>query len=345
MRVITSTDIAKLAGVSQTTVSRVLRGKVREFNISEETAEKVRKVAEAHHYKLNRNARSLASQKSYNIGFAVRELDYLNLQSFSKVISGIIKEGAVRDYNFSVCVLSQDNNLQNLHYLKKIQERTVDGLIIKDTFITDEEIENLKKIGIPFVLMDHDMPYGDFYFINSDYLRAAYLLVEHLAKLGHKDICLCSESSHDGTSEFLRGYQYGISKFGIQNTFEIDFIRGLFTVEGHHVEEIEQALVNRSTAIICQHDHSAATIMKYLQNKGLRVPKDISVVGCGNATEATLSNPALTSIELFQTTAGEQATKLLFDIMDKKKILYRKSLIPVELVVRNSTAPPPKNKK
>ena len=152
-------EIARRAEVTQPTVSYVLNNKWKEKRISSEVKDKILRIAKELDYYPHTIARGLASKKTHNIGIALRSIEYLTEMYFGTIIQGVTYQVGLHDYNMQIEVTDASNeSAKNLYLMKKVKEKTVDGIIILDQAVSDSEIIKLKDMNVPFVLVDRYMP-------------------------------------------------------------------------------------------------------------------------------------------------------------------------------------------
>jgi len=302
---LTINDVAKKAGVSPSTVSRVLNEKP---GISEETRARVLQAAKELGYVPDMSARSLSSGRTHNIGFVVHYRQSLGPRSFyGDVLAGVDEEARARGYHV---IFSADGANKSPGM---VQEQRVDGLILAGCDIPRETVVSLKLQGIPLVLVDNH-----FDKVNSvviDNVGGAYEAVSHLVALGHRKIGFVCEWFGDlSFAERFEGYKKALREHGIP--FDEALVAdGLPRQPDSGCVAARRILERaRPTAIFAANDLTAVEAMRALQEAGLTVPDDVAVVGFDDGVLAPHSHPPLTSVRVFREEMGAAAVRRLLVI-------------------------------
>ena len=327
-------DVAAAAGVSQTTVSLVLNG--RSGHVSEATRQKVLATAEALGYHLNTPARQLASGVTNTIGLVVRKsFEQIAGDSFlGATLHGLASVARASGYRVVVESIAPGEAT----YESLLRAQHVDGLVISGPRADDEELKRLVADGFPIVIHgsrpDLAVPSVD-----VDNVAGARLAVEHLIALGHRRIaCVIFDLSFVAARERLQGYEGALRDAGIA------FDQALIAETGYRVVGPQSAVANLLarddyTAIFAAADMTAAGVLGALRAAGRRVPDDISLVGFDDIPLAEFLDPPLTTIRVPAVQVGEAVGRALLDRLDGHPE-ERRILLPVELMVRASSAPP-----
>jgi len=337
---ITINDVAREAGVSAATVSYILNQKQLNW-ISDKTRHKVLKTVKKLNYHPHAAARGLASKRTQAIGVAVNDIDYLGLLYFSVIISGISRIVGNYDYNlhFTITNKKAKGNKKNLFFMRKVAEKRLDGLIIIDQRIGDQDIMELKKRGFPFVLIDRDIPNQGINAVLTDNKEGIFQATEHLIKLGHKRIGFIVESMKSYKSkEMLAGYRLALSQYGLK--YDKLMLRKTFPTLKKAYKETEELLrlPQRPTAIITSSDIIALQVLAAIKNNGLNVPQDIALVSYNDEPAIAHVEPQLTVVKVPLKKMGELAAETLFNIINTDKTTEeRRILLKPELVIRKSS--------
>ncbi len=336
MKKVTSQDVAKLAGVSRTTVSLVLNN-VPGTHIPESTRQRVLEAARKLHYYPAAAARSLASGKTHVIGLVLCEgPDKVSADAFlPDVMRGIADEVSNHDYTllFRAGVVPGDPN----SYIKLVRGHHVDGLIVSAPRSDDPNLLELARSGFPLVLHGR-LPGSNIPFVDVDNIGGAEKAVNHLIELGHRRIGLITNAPISFTSSKarLKGYRNALEAAGIP--LDEDLIRfGYYLPETGYKAMMELlALANRPTAVFVASDVVAMGALAAIHEKGLKVPEEIAIVGFDDIFASAYTIPALTTVRLPAYDLGKEAARMLFRIMGGEKVDETQVFLETDLVVRKS---------
>jgi LacI family transcriptional regulator len=301
---VTIKDVAKKAGVSITTVSFVLN-KRPDVAISEGVRKRVWDSARELNYHPSALAAGLAGKRTRNIGI-VNYLDdpVISNLFYSFVIEGLIMDPPARNYNVLFSYIeSRYSGYQDLP--KIIREKNVDGAIFLRR-IEPRMVQDVVNRGIPVVLIDPYTPMKNVNTVDIDNRQGGFLAAEHLIELGHKAVA-------SPTFTFQGGYE---------TTRDI------------------LARNKKLTGLLCANDEMAAGVLRAAREAGRKVPDDLSVVGYDNITLGFYTDPPLTTINVAKQYMGKQAVTRLLELVELKDATVRRERVPVDLIVRGSTAKP-----
>lgn len=330
---VTIRDVAKKAGVSISTVSRAFNNY---SDINSETREKILKISEELGYVPNIVARSLVSSKNYRLGLLIEDYDLVGLagqMTFEVVMS--FKNEATRQ-GFETVLLTTTSDMQKSERLDKLfRDKHLDGAFIMGLKMTDEYYNELNEIELPCVLMDIDIKSQMISCIGIDNVKGAFLATEYLIKNGHKNIAFINGSREAFVSyERLDGYNSALNRYGIP--FKDSLVEyGGFTDKG--AERAVEKLFDESndiTAIFCASDIMAIGAINKLNELGLSIPEDVSVVGFDDIFAASFMSPKVTTIKQDRKKIGENAVNLLLNSINGQKT--DRLLMEPELVIRES---------
>jgi LacI family transcriptional regulator len=338
---ITIKDVADHASASMSTVSMVVNGKGYVSDIKrKEVMSSIRKLG----YVPSASARSLASNRTNNIGFILRESHFtLSEPFYTRIFLGAEFESKHQNYYVLLATVA-DNYRQGTDTPRLLKERNVDGIIIAGKVNRDllEEVENS---GIPFVLVDYQ--YKSYPSITIDNRNSGIEAVRYLIGKGHKDIAfLGADIQHPSISERLEGYQLAMMKAGYAETGDLIFIdkHNSPTMQAGYDLGVRMLEAERiPTAVFCANDALALGLMKYAKIKKIRIPEDLAVVGFDDVEGGKFSTPQLTTIRVFKEQIGELALRLLAELLDdvpQMNSKYERSshmlTVPTELIIRES---------
>jgi len=336
MYISTIKDVAKEAKVSIATVSLVINNNNR---ISQDTSKKVLRVVKKLNYQPSRSARGLVSKKTGNIGFILTEEHFLRSEPFySKIFLGIEFEARIHDYYILLATVSP--SFSNGDSLPRfITERNFDGIIIAGK-VPSDLIYSILKYNMPLVFVDYSLMNGDYPTVLTDNIKGGVLATNYLIENGHKNIAFIGgEISHPSIMERLQGYKLALERAELNSNDEVVITNddNLSRKNGCSAAEILLERTKDVTAIFSANDSIAIGVMQCLNNKGIKVPDDISVIGFDDLQADLLLDPPLTTVRVPKIDMGTEAIQLLFGIINKENIKAKKILVPVELIIREST--------
>jgi DNA-binding LacI/PurR family transcriptional regulator len=331
----TLSDVAKLAGVSTATVSKVLSNTP---YFTEETRQKVMRAIDELGYSPNLPARALASGKTEIIGVVFPYVyDPLFTDPFVLyMLQGIEAACHERGYNMLLSTPHLTPTGPDDHYLRLVQSRYLDGIIALDNVPMASVLEPVHKRGMPCVAIGY---HSTRYYVRTDDYRGGVQSMKYLIDLGHQSIGIVSisETLNFSVSYRLSGMQDAATACGIDFD-RLPTAHGDFSIDSGAAAAAE--LLNHHptlTALVCLNDRMAMGAIQYIRSLGKRVPEDISVIGFDDIPAAASFAPPLTTISNQAPVLGQAAAQLLFDLLDGKDA--ESSVIATQLIVRESTAP------
>jgi LacI family transcriptional regulator len=307
---VTIVDVAREAGVSPKTVSRVMRG---DDYVSEQTLQKIQSVIKRLGYRPNRAAQSLVSDRSGVIGVVIPDI---NNPFFPEVVRAIEDTALERDYN--VLLFSTETNLDRERAAYQfLEDNRADGIIAYFPFISDEELDVVLRRQKASILVDH-VPFGAATgIIRVDFYEAATIAVEKLVAAGRRNLCYFSP--HDPYYTFAERVR------GIKDTTD----RYNIPIPPHRFYACEGEIEDRSRAaremllndpeidgIICFNDMTAIGALEACDDLNIPVPEQVAIIGFDDIQLAGLSRISLTTLRVPKTEIGVKAVRMLFDHMD-----------------------------
>ncbi len=332
---VTIYEVAREAGVSTATVSRVINDR---RHVREATRRKVEEAMTRLGYVANRQARGLASGRSKVIGLLVYEL---GSSYFNQLIRGI--DAAVTGIGYDLMLYTTHARREReAQHAAELASGPVDGLIIVLAVDIMSYVDRLHRQRMPFVLLDYDSDTGGTTFITAANRQGTREAVDHLIGLGHRRIGFITGTP--GTSsarERLAGYRASLRRANIEHDPRL-VVKGDFLEErGYEAMKQLLSLEDRPTAVFTSADTAAFGALQAIREAGLRVPHDISIVGFDDIPEASLVTPALTTVRQPLREMGATAVRLLQRLMDEPDATPRRTELATELIVRDSSGPPP----
>lgn len=335
---VTIKDIARELGLSTSTVSRALRDS---YEISAETKNLVLKCAERLHYTPNPIALSLKEKRSRSIAVVVCEIAN---SFFSQVINGIESIAYSKGYNVIISQ-SHESFQREVNDLQFLASRSIDGLIISVSSET-EDMEHLKKLfekGLPIVFFDRVTEEMNTHLVTVDNFNSAYKATNHLIENGYNRIACLTNSSHLLiTKERIAGYRKALEEhsFAIdENLIKYCNYGAIQSDETRHAMEELFNLKERPDAILGLSDKLTTGALKFLQQKGIKVPQEMGLMGFSNGEFTEFLNPSLSIIKQPAFEMGQIATELLLSVIESKRPVkdFTRKVLETELIVRNST--------
>lgn len=332
----TIADVARHAGVSKMTVSRVINGS---GYISQETRLRVEQAIDELGYIPNALARSLRFKQTRTIALILTDITN---PFFTTVARGV--EDTASEQGFSVIFCNTDESpTEEAEYVNVLMQKQVDGLLLVPTSSSPEALLPLQDQKLPFVLLDRRIPGALADTVRCDSERGAYALTQHLLALGHTRIAILS-GPKDVTTAYDRvlGYRRALDEAGLQPDQALIFF-GEYTVDGgYHMAREAIAAQPRPTALFASNNFIAVGAMRALHEAGLAVPDDISLAAFDDLPVSYVGDPFLTVIEQPAYLMGVRATELLLErLAGKEPPEPQEIILPTRLTVRTSTAPVP----
>lgn len=310
-------DVAREAGVSITTVSKALNGY---SDVKPETKKKIQKIASRLNYMPDANARSLGGKPKLNLAFLVSGLVKKDESGFVfGMISGMYQ--ASLDHHFDFIILTTNAAKQSeLSYIQLCRQKNIDGVLVSGLNTNEPYYRELMNSEIPCVVMEGEYKSKNVCGISIDNAKAAYDVTHYLIGLGHKKIALMNGKETATVSQRrLRGYLQAMEEAGLE--------KDSAWVENGEFEEEEayratfRLLDNCPgvSAIFCSSDLMAIGVIKALNEQGLSVPEDVSVVGFDDIPAARYINGGLTTVAQDPYAFGRAGGEILYHMINDKK--------------------------
>ncbi|SDB84258.1 transcriptional regulator, LacI family [Pelagirhabdus alkalitolerans] len=328
---VTIYDIAKKTGYSISTVSKVLNNY---SDVGEKTKRKISEAVDELGYYPSSSARTLSTKRSWTIGVVFDEDSGIEHPFFNATIESFKKSAEKEGYD----LLFASNNIgsEPKSYVDHFLYRGVDGVVVVCSEMDSPELKKLIESDLPSVVVDLDMRGANV--VYSDNIHGSELAIDHLHSLGHTKIA----HLHGSTTQFagqqrLEGFYSVMKKHGLTVHDEYVVDGGLFTYEGGKaaMEQILK-LTDLPTAIYAAGDMMAIGAITAIQEAGLSVPDDFSVVGFDDIKIGRFMTPGLTTIRQETTLIGKTAANLLFEQINSMERQLMSVKVPVRLVERAS---------
>ena len=330
---ITIRDVARRAGVSISTVSRVLNDTTA---VQEDKRRSVLEAVEALGYSPNPAARSLLGKKTGGIGVL---LPYVSGEFFAELLNGF--DEAAQDSGCFLVISTSHRHRDEFNAAIRAMDKRVDGLIIMAPELEAEGVASILNSGRVVSFINTSVEEGTADVLNFDNFGGAFALTRHLLGLGHRRIALVEGplGAWDA-QERLRGYRAAMAEKGIDDTASLEFEGEYTPAAGYAATGAILETVPRPTAIIAANDDCAAGVLSALSRAGIRMPDEMAVAGFDGITSAGYMLPPLTTVRVPIREIGSQSIRRLIARLGAEEgtTVARHEVVPVELVVRKSTA-------
>jgi LacI family transcriptional regulator len=327
---VTIVDVARAAGVSYTTVSRVLNNK---GSVKPETRERVLTAVTRLGYVVDQRARSLAGGRSQLIGLLVHDL---GTSYIGEIIRGIDAELASAQYDL-LLYTTHRRKIKESAYVGTLTRGLADGLILVLPRDPGAYLETLRQQRFPHILIDHRGGDEEAPAVAAANLQGAYRATEYLVELGHRRIGFITGAMDQiCAQDRLEGYKAALADQGI--AFDPDMVRegDFFQPLGYVGASALLELPHPPTAIFASNDVSASGVMEAVREHGLRIPDDVSVVGFDDIPQAAHVHPPLTTVRQPLEEMGRAATRMLLKHIQNPLHPPERVELPTKLVVRQS---------
>lgn len=329
---VTIYDVAREAGVSMATVSRVVNGNP---NVKPTTRKKVMAAIERLGYRPNAVARGLASKKTTTVGVIIPDISSL---FFSELARGIEDIATMYKYNIILC--NSDQRLEKeLQLINTLLEKQVDGLLFMGSDIKEDHIQALSTASVPIVLAatrdaDSILPS-----VTIDYFQAAYDAARVLIDHGHKRIAMITSPLNDPLAGLLRfeGYKQALADAGMNLDEQLVAPGNYFYESGLRIMTEFLRLPERPTAVFAASDEMAIGAIHAVQDAGMNVPNDIEVIGFDNIRLAEMVRPRLTTVVQPMYDIGAVGMRLLTKYMNNEHVEEHVVILPHRIEYREST--------
>lgn len=333
---VTSQDVADAAGVSRTTVSLVLNN-VPGVQISEETRQKVFKVARQLGYVPDAAARALVSGRAQIIGLLlIRRASHIASDGFlNQILDGLLEDIHRSDMRLLFDIVEPEQ--QKEAYLNLARAKHIDGIILFGPRFDDEALEALEKDRVPVVLIGQ-LPGSNIHSVDIDNFNASRKAVEHLIRLSHNQIACITNASltYTAAADRLAGYSKALEDAGIP--MDENLIRYGDFSESSGFKQMHSLLESAAdfTAAFVASDEVAIGAKAAIRERGLRIPHDIALVGFDDLPIARYLDPPLTTVSVPALELARQASGMLINSLQGEEVSERRVILDTTLRVRDS---------
>lgn len=322
-------DIAKMAGVSRAAVSRYFNNGY----ISEEKREKIQEVVKETGYVPSMQAQNLRTKKTMMLGVIIPKI---NSDAIARVVAGISDVICQTDYQ--LLLANTDNQVKKeLEYLNLFDSKRVDGILFSATMFTKEHHQILKNLDVPVVIVGQQLT--GYSCVSHDEYHAVKKLTELMMERGSKNLVYLGVTTQDKAAGAQRqsGFEDVLKKANISDVENRVCITG-FSMEGGYngaAEMLER--MPKLDGIVCATDNIAIGAMTYCREHGIKIPEQIQIAGVGDNASTRVTTPKLTSAHLAYKTSGQEAAKLLLDMLGDNQMPEREVKMGYSIIEREST--------
>ena len=328
-------DIAKIANVSHTTVSRALNNQAR---IRNETKEKILSIAKELNYRPNFIARSLVMRRSKTLGLVITTIAN---PFYTEIAQGIEATASKLGYSIILCSTHSDLATERL-YVDMLRSKGVDGIIFTSAHMGDPNILELAEEGFPIILVNrrtyHPVVQEKVDYVGIDNIQGGFLAVEHLIKLGHRRIGIIGGSSESSVGfERLEGGKRALSVYGLEKRDDY-FLEGDFLKESGYRGGMKFVrMAEPPTAIFAANDYMALGTYQAVVEEGKEVPEDIAIVGFNDIEFTAMKGIELTTVGQKKYEMGALSVETLVEKIEGRKTGLPKDIIlKPELIIRKT---------
>ncbi len=326
---VTIKKIAELAGVSVTTVSKVINGK--DHDLNQKTIERVKEIIKQENYKPSLLAQSMRYRQMKLIALMLPDI---RNPFFAEVIRGA--EDCANKYGYSLVLCNSDNILEKeIEYITSLQARHIDGMLLSGVQIENRIMENHLKINFPFSFIKSQN-----HATEKDYadVLGAYESTKYLLNHGHNEIlCITGPDVYAHTKRYLKGYEKALNEKQIQiDPHNIHHISA-YTAEAAYNELLKPLKFTNASAVCCANDLIAYGVLKALRELNIKVPEDMSVIGYDDIESNVYLEIPLTSFSPNRYAMGWDSTINLIEKIEAKTLNDFSTEKNTRLIIRQTT--------
>lgn len=324
-------DVAKEAGVSIATVSRVLN----DIDVvNEETKKKVLEAIKKLGYRPNIVARSLKTQRTRTIGILIPDISN---QFYPEIVRGAEDVANIYDYNVMLCNSDFDTDKEK-EYLRVLKEKMVDGVLYMSSSLENDILDLINELDVKTVLVETDDKNANLPSVTIDNVKATYEVTKYLIDKDIRDIAFIGVSREDNNAWKKRftGYKNALQESNIEFREELTYFHNLKVETGYNgvVEMLNRGV--KPQAVVCASDEIAMGAINALRDNGLRVPEDVSVTGFNDIDLARAFYPKLTTVHQPMYDMGSVAMRMLIKLINNKVLEEGHFVLNSKLVERDS---------
>ncbi|UUZ96942.1 LacI family transcriptional regulator [Paenibacillus sp. P25] len=322
-------DIAKTAGVSTATVSKVINNTGR---ISEKTRKKILELMDELSYQPNVHASAMKGKCTYQVALLIPDMDNPIYSQYLKHI-----EDRGQELGFSIVMCNTDYNPEKEERHIAAAAKRVDGFIVASKFENEELLQKLLRDDVPVVLFAHERPEIVTDSVTVDDFLGGFMATEHLISQGHKRIGVIAMDSIS-CQDRIRGYKSALQKAGLTIDEELIVMGGPKLGDAEQTAQRLLDLKERPTAIFGCNDVMAIGVMQAAKKRRISIPGELSVIGFDNTELCSIVTPELSSVAMPVHELGRKAIEVLIDKIEKSSDVKRRIRMLPELVLRESVS-------
>ncbi|MGX6443884.1 LacI family DNA-binding transcriptional regulator [Neobacillus sp. K501] len=329
-------DIARVANVSKSTVSRVLNNQT---NISDAARERVMKAIEQLNYQPSKLARALSSGFDAIMVLSRSAKTTTNNPFFADILKTIAEKAEEED--FDVILQTAKNSQDELEKcIAKIRDKMIKGIIMLSSPAKEDFFQQLDVFNIPIVVIGKvEGHYQNIYSVDTDNYQDSYLLTKRLIDQGHTDIaCLHSPLDYHVSIDRLEGYKNCMQDHDLPLGKEWIIDSGYTVETGSIAANQLLSLSKRPSAVLATDDLKVMSVYKAASEMGIKIPNDLSIVGYSNTTYSPFLSPSLTSIEIPIRKLGKAGTDILFSKIKENKNPPPRTIVKTEEIIGESVS-------
>ena len=324
-------DVAREAGVSIATVSRVLN----DIDVvNEDTKKKVLDAIKKLGYRPNIVARSLKTQRTKTIGILVPDI---SSGSYPEIVRGAEDVANIYDYNVILCNSDFDYDKEK-DYLRVLKEKMVDGVIYMSSSLQEESLDIINELDLKTVLVETKDREGRLPSVTIDNIGAAYEATKHLIDKGLRNIAFVGveKDAANAWGDRYLGYEKALKEAGISVDEELVLLKNLKYKTGHDAADKFVNFNKKVDGVICASDEIAMGVINGLREKGINTPEDVSVIGFNNNAVSSYFYPRLTTVNQPSYDMGSVAMRMLIKILNNKPVEEDQYVLDYMLIQRES---------
>lgn len=321
-------EIAKLAGVSPSAVSRYLNNGY----LSQEKKDAIAKVIKETGYVPSSQAQTLRTKRTKLIGVIIPKIDS---DSISQVVAGVGE--VLSQHGYQMLLANTDNqNNRELEFLHTFSQHMVDGVILLGTVLTAKHKTLLKRLNFPVVILGQLSDYASCIY-HDDYL-AAVTMTEYMIEKGHKKICYLGVTEKDFAvgKQRKQGFLDTMARFGLPVSEKNIRIGSFYMDNGYQSTPLLLKETPDADAILCATDTIALGTIKYLNQQHISIPGRVAVAGFGDSKAASVLSPSLATIHFYYRECGIEGAKILLEKIDQPDTPNKSLKLGFELITNES---------
>ena len=325
-------DVAREAGVSIATVSRVLN----DIDVvNEDTKKKVLDAIKKLGYRPNIVARSLKTQRTKTIGILIPDI---SSQFYPEIVRGAEDVSHIYDYNVILCNSDFDSDKEK-EYLRVLKEKMVDGVIYMSSSLDEEIIDTINELDLKTVLVESKDKEENFPSVTIDNVSAIHSGTKHLIESGAKNLAYIGTDTKvmNAWGQRYVGFEKALKEAGLEIDKDLVFFDTLKVKSG--AEAVKKFIESgkKFDGIVCASDEIAMGAINELRDNGIRVPEDVSVIGFNNNNAGAIFYPKITTVAQPSYDMGSVAMRMLIKILNKKPLDQDQYVLDYQLIKREST--------